>query len=197
VIRGNLATRPFYNERIVRGALVALALLGIGATLFNIARVVQLSRRDTQLLARAASDEARAADLVRQAARLRATVDPRVLEAASVDALQANELIDRRTFSWTDLLNQFEATQPDDVRIATMRPKLDMKRGIVVTVIVFGKTVDDINVFIDRLEATKSFSQLQKLDERLDEQNQLQATIEGVYRPRPGQPGTEGEAADR
>jgi hypothetical protein len=195
VIRGNLATRPFYNDRVVRVALLGLAVLGLAATVFSVVRVVQLSRRDTQMLARAAGDEARATDLTAQAARLRTTVDPRVLDAASTDAQQANELIDRRTFSWTDLLNQFEATQPDDVRIATMRPKLDTKRGIVVTVVVFGKTVDDINLFIDRLEETKAFSQLQKLDERLDEQNQLQATIEGVYRPRAA--GAEGEAADR
>jgi Tfp pilus assembly protein PilN len=197
VIRTNLATRPFYNERAVRLLLGALAALGLGATAFNVTEIIQLSRRDTQLLARAAGDEAQAADVTKQAARLRASVDPRVLEGASADARQANELIDRRTFSWTELLNRFESTLPDDVRIATMRPKLDLKRGIVLTVVVFARSVDDINLFIDRLEATKAFAQLQKLDERIDEQNQLQATLEGVYTPANARSAGEGERPER
>ena len=44
------------------------------------------------------------------AARLRSSVDVAQIDAASVDARQANDLIDRRTFSWTELFNQFEAT---------------------------------------------------------------------------------------
>jgi hypothetical protein len=196
VIRTNLATRPFYNERAVRVLLFAIAALGLGATAFNVTEVVQLSRRDTRLLTRASADEARAADVSRQAARMRTTIDPRVLDAASADARQANELIDRRTFSWTELLNQFETTLHVEVRIATMRPKLDEKRGIVLTVIVFAKSVDDINLFIDKLEASGVFGQIQKLDERLNEQSELQATIEGVYTPM-AHPSAEGGGADR
>ena len=47
-----------------------------------------------------------------QAAQLRASVDPQQIDAASVEARQANELIDRRTFSWTELFNRFETTLP-------------------------------------------------------------------------------------
>jgi Tfp pilus assembly protein PilN len=197
VIRTNLATRPFYNERAVRLVLIAIAGLGLAATAFNVTRVVQLSQRDTQLLTQASRDESQARDVSRRALQLRATIDPQVLEAASADARQANELIDRRTFSWTELLNRIETTLPDDVRVTTLRPKLDPKRGIVVTVILFAKTVDDANVFIDKLDATGAFAQLQKLDERLDDQNQLQTTIEGVYTPATAHPGTEGEGAER
>ena len=84
------------------------AALGLAATAFNVTQVVDLSRRDTQLLMQAARDEARATDFSQQAGRMRATVDPRVLDAASADARQANDLIDRRTFSWTELLNRLE-----------------------------------------------------------------------------------------
>jgi len=183
VIRTNLATRPFYNERAVRLVLLLVATLGVAATIFNVNQVVLLSRRDTALLTQASRDEARAADLRRDATRLRATVDPRLLDAASADARQANDLIDRRTFSWTELLNLFETTLPDQVRIATLRPKVDAKRGIVLTIIVFGRDVEDINKFVDNIEGTHAFAQLQKLDERFDEQGDLQATIEGVYTP--------------
>jgi len=196
VIRTNLSSRPFYNERAVRLVLLGAGLIVMAATLFNVTRILQLSRQDTQLATQAASDEARARDLVAAAARRRAAVDPRALELASVEARQANELIDRRTFSWTELFNRFETTEPDEVRITAVRPRLDPKRGTVVTITIMARTVEDVNQFIDRLEATGAFTQLVRLDEHLDENqdNLWQATLEGIYRSGAVQPPGEGTA---
>ena len=191
MIRTNLATRPFYNERAVQFALLALAAITIAATFFNGTRIVQLSRRDTSLMTQAQTDESVAAAMRAQSARLRASVDTRALETASADARLANDLIGRRTFSWTELFNRLETTVPDDVRFTSVRPKLDAKRGIVLTLVVVAKTVDDVNTFIDRLEETGAFSQLQKLDERLDDENQWLATLESVYSPGTAKPATE------
>ena len=63
MLRTNLATRPFYNEGAVRLVLLGLGLVVVAATLFNVARVIQLSRRDTQLVTQASRDEARATEL--------------------------------------------------------------------------------------------------------------------------------------
>ena len=120
MIRGNLSTRPFYNERAVQIWLLVLALIVAVATLFNVARVIRYSQTDTELANQASRDEARAADLRAEAARLRGSVDLQQIELASIEARQANELIDRRTFSWTDLFNQFETTFPDNVRITAV-----------------------------------------------------------------------------
>ena len=95
MIRTNLSTRPFYNERAVQIVLLGAALVVLAATLFNVTRILQLSRQDTRLATQAASDEVRARDLLASAARRRASVDPRTLELASVEARQANGLIDR------------------------------------------------------------------------------------------------------
>ena len=100
------------------------------ATVFNVARVIRYSQSDTELATQASRDEARAADLRAEAARLRASVDPQQIELASAEARQANELIDRRTFSWTELFNRFETTLPDEVRITAVRPTLDEKGGM-------------------------------------------------------------------
>jgi Tfp pilus assembly protein PilN len=196
VIRTNLSTRPFYNERVVQLVLLGAGLVVLTATLFNVTRILQLSRQDTQLATQAASDEARARDLIASAARRRAAVDPRALELASVEARQANDLIDRRTFSWTELFNRFEATEPDDVRITAVRPRLDPKRGTVVTITIMARTVEDVNQFIDRLEAIGAFTQLVRLDEHLDENqdNLWQATLEGIYKSGAVQPPGEGTA---
>lgn len=183
MIRTNLSTRPFYNERPVQFALLAVALVALAATVFNVTRVVQLSGRDTRLATQAARDEAAAAELRLAAARDRATVDPKALERASEDAREANDLIDRRTFSWTDLFNRFETTLPNDVRITAIQPKVDAKRGIVLTIVVAARGVDDVNQFLENLDASGAFVEVQAPENRFDEQGQLQATLKTVYRP--------------
>jgi Tfp pilus assembly protein PilN len=192
MIRTNLSTRPFYNERAVQFALVAVGIVALAATLFNVTRIVGLSSQDTRLATRAANDEARARDLVASATERRKTIDPRAIELASVDARQANDLIDRRTFSWTELFNRLEMTLPDDVRITAIRPRIEQKRGTVLSIIVRAKGVDDVNQFVDNLEATGAFAELEKRDEHVDEQNQFEAMLEGVYlaaaAPAPGRP---------
>lgn len=184
MIRTNLATRPFYNERAVRVGLALLAALAIAATLFNVARVLQYSRSDTRLASQASRDEARARDLRASADRLRASVDPEQIAAASVDAHQANDLIDRRTFSWTDLLNRFETTLPDEVRIVAVRPRVDKRAGTTLTITVVARGTDDVSEFMDRLEATGAFKELRGTsEERYNDQGLLEGTIETRYLP--------------
>ena len=183
MIRTNLSTRPFYNERAVHAWFVAIALGVAAATVFNVSRVIRYSRSDTELALQASRDESRAADLRQQAARLRATVDPRQVEFASSEARLANDLIDRRTFSWTELFNRFEATLPDDVRITAVRPKVDRKNGNILTINVVGRTVDDVDKFMENIEATGAFSRTLSKEERINEEGLLEATVETTYVP--------------
>ena len=183
MIRTNLSTRPFYNAGAVHASLLAIAILAAAATIFSVSRVIRYSRSDTALATEASQNETRAVELRTQASRLRATVDPRQLDLASVEAQQANELIDRRTFSWTELWNRFEMTLPDDVRIVAFRPKLDPKRGIVLTVNVVARSVDDVGQLMENLEDTGAFKDLVPPEEHMNEQGQLEATIETTYVP--------------
>ena len=184
MIRTNLSTRPFYNERAVHFWLLVTAFLVVAATMFNVSRVLLYSRSDTQLATEASRNEAHAADLRQQAARLRATVDPRQVEFASTEARQANDLIDRRTFSWTELLNTLEATLPDDVRIVAIRPKLDKDKGIVLTISVVARGSDDVDEFMKKLETTGEFGDLgARIDEHVTEQGLLETTLDTTYAP--------------
>ena len=191
MIRTNLSTRPFYNERIVRLGLLVFLLVVAAATAFNVTRVVRYSRSDTQLSERAARDEARAAELRKSAVRLRGTVDPKQIEFASLEARQANDLIDRRTFSWTEIFNLFESALPDEVRITSFRSKIE-KGQIVLTITIVARGAEDVSSFMDNMERTGVFSQVgATLEERMNDQGQLQASLETVYLP------TVGHAAGR
>jgi len=185
VIRTNLSTRPFYNERRVQLLLLALAILVVAATAFNVSRIMRYSRSDTRLATQAARDEARAADLRQQAVRLRASVDPKQVDFASADARQANDLIDRRTFSWTELFNLFETTLPDDVRITSVKPRSDRTRGFVLLISMVARGVDDVESFMANLEATGEFRQLRPAEERVNERGELESVLETAYVPTP------------
>lgn len=186
MIRTNLATRPFYNERVVRAWLVALLGLVVAATAFNATRVLQYSRSDKQLSTQAALDESRAAELRTAAARLRTTVDPKQIAFASLEARQANDLIDRRTFSWTELFNYFETTLPDEVRITSWRPRID-KGQFFLTVTIVARGAEDVSRFMDNLRGTGAFAQVgASLEEHVTDQGELQAAIQAIYMPMAG-----------
>jgi Tfp pilus assembly protein PilN len=183
VIRANLSTRPFYNDRVVRAWLTVIALVVLGATAFNVSRIIKYSKSDTQLTTEAAADEARAADLRRQADRLRAAVDPREIENASAAARQANDLIDRRTFSWTELLNRFETTLPSDVRITSVRPRVDRTAGNAIQVNVVARSTEDVNQFIENMTASGAFTKVRPIEEHSNEEGLLEVSLEAGYVP--------------
>jgi len=183
MLRGNLSTKPFYNERAVHAWLLVAALIVTVATVFNVSRILKYSRSDTRLATQASTDEARAADLRRQATRLRAAVDPRQIEFRAGEARQANELIDRRTFSWTELFNRFETTLPDEVRIASVRPHLDKEHHIVLEVHVIAHGVEEVSQFIDNLEKTGAFERLLSHEEHTNDKGEFEAQLEAIYQP--------------
>jgi Tfp pilus assembly protein PilN len=186
MIRTNLSTRPFYNEPLVRMVLAGLGIVVGAVTAFNVVRVIGYSRSDSALVSQASMDESHASELRRRAAALRAAVDPKQIAAASNEARQANELIDRRTFSWTELFNQLETTLPDEARITSIRPKLDPKRGIVLTMGVVARRVSDVDQLMERLEATGTFRDLLSPEQHVDDHGLLEATIDTVYVPGAG-----------
>jgi Tfp pilus assembly protein PilN len=197
MLRTNLATRPFYNETAVRVWLAIAALLVIAATIFNVWRWLGHVRSDAALATQAAADESRAAEQRRSASRLRSSVDPSQFQAIAADADQANDLIGRRTFSWTELFNRFEGTIPADVRITSVRQRTDRERGSVLTVTVLARDVSEINKFLDTLENTGAFAELIAHDETLNDSGELEAVLETLYRPSSAAPSTATSGAVR
>jgi Tfp pilus assembly protein PilN len=194
MIRTNLATRPFYNERVVRIWLLLVTLVVLAATAFNVTRVLRYSRSDTQLATQASRDEARAADLRQQATRLRATVDQKQIDYKQTEARVANELIDRRTFSWTELFNRLETTLPDDVRILAVRPRADRDRTIIIALTVMARGVDDVITFNRNLEQKGGFTRVRAVSEHYNDRGEFEAQVEGNYVPGAGAEHTGGAA---
>jgi Tfp pilus assembly protein PilN len=184
MLRTNLATRPFYNERLVHWLIGAAAILVLAFTAFNISEYLRLSGRQGGLAADAARDEAMARTLTARAAEARRRIDAKSLERISAQAAEANGIIDARTFSWTALFDDIEATLPPTVMLTAITPSIDPD-GATVRLTVLGKTVDAIDTFIERLEATTRFENVQPSSEVVTEDGLFQTLVTGRYQTAP------------
>jgi Tfp pilus assembly protein PilN len=181
MLRTNLSTRPFYNERGVHAVLTVTALIVLALTIFNLTQIGLLFASQSQLSRKAQADEARAQDLRAHAARTRQIINTKQLSEISSAAREANAIIGQRLFSWTDLLNGLEATLPDDVRITALRPRVERDGSIVVQMAVTGRSVEDIAEFISNLEDTPAFSDVFPPEDTTSEEGLVQAVVEGKY----------------
>jgi hypothetical protein len=180
MLRTNLSTRPFYNERAVHTGLLIAALVVVALTALNVVRIVTLSRQNTGLSTQIEQEQAEAARLRREAASIRAGIDQASLTRIVAAATEANALIDQRTFSWTEFFNRIEATLPADVMLTAVRPSFDQGR-IVITMDTVGRRAEDIDEFIERLEATGAFANALPARENVTDQGMYQVAITALY----------------
>ena len=124
MLRTNLSTRPFYNERAVYIVLGAVAVVGLVVLSSGVIQILDLSRRNTELTARAERAEREGTDLSAQASEIQRSVSSQALDDVVVAAREANTLIDQRVFSWTDFFNRIETTLPPDVMLTEVRPDI-------------------------------------------------------------------------
>ena len=182
MIRTNLSTRPFYNERAVHLALGAVALVVLALTVVNLLAVVRLSRQNTVLSAHIREDRTAATELTRNAREIRQNINQVELNTIVAAAREANALIDARTFSWTALFNQLEATLPPDVMLASIRPAI-VEGETKITLITLGRRRPDLDEFIEKLEATGAFENVLPRQESPSDDGLMQATIVATYVP--------------
>jgi Tfp pilus assembly protein PilN len=69
------------------------------------------------------------------------------------------------------------------VRITAIRPKIDRDGGIMLAVNVIARSVDDVNEFMENLEQTGAFSNINTASDKVNEDGQLESQIEAMYAP--------------
>lgn len=180
MLRGNLSTRPFYNERLIHWVLALAAVTLVALTAFSAAQFLSLSRDQSALSARIAQDEQRAQALRREAADVRRGIDAAELETTVVATREVNAVIDQRVFSWTALFNTIERTIPPAVALRAVYPTID-KGSVTVRLIVNARRSDDVGAFMDALERTQTFRALQSVEELRIDDGSYVVTFDGQY----------------
>ncbi len=183
MLRANLSTRPFYNERLVHIILAVIAGVVLAITLMNVVQLIKLSTANTSLSARMRDDRVAADDYSRKAGQTRQKIDRKALEAVVASAAEANALIDSRTFSWTQFLSYIEKTMPPDVMLTSVRPSIE-REGTKIAIVVLARRSVDIDEFTDKLEATGAFERgVYRQIRQNDDGQTVQGGIEIWYTP--------------
>ncbi len=181
MLTGNLATRPFYNERLVRGALIVALAAAIAWAAVNVATLVSLSQQGSMLGDRVRTEGLRASGARTEADTVRRGLNVAELKTVSGAASEANALIQRRTFSWTSLFNQLETTLPPDVRLVEVQPQTDDTGRLILSLTVVSKKIEDLDDFIRGLEATGAFSGVVSRSDEALEDGTIASTLQGYY----------------
>ena len=183
MIRTNLSTRPFYNARAVHALLVLLSAIVLAITAYNVVQLFSLTSSQRTLGAKAEASEREAARLRADAAQTLSRVDQKELAVVDKAARESKSIIDQRVFSWTDLLSHFEETLPADVRITSVQQQQSGRQMVVIAA--QGRSIADLDAFIEALEKTGAFRDVTPRNEVLMENDLYNATIEATYMPRP------------
>jgi Tfp pilus assembly protein PilN len=182
VLRTNLSTRPFYNERAVHALLAILAAIVVLITAMQVVRIISLSRYKTELTTAIGRDRQESDRRTREAADTRRGMNQQELASIAAAAREANDLIEQRTFSWTQLFNQLEATLPENVMLTAVKPQF--KDGAThVNMDIQGRRTEDIDDFFAKLEATGAFHGVQWSAENVTEEGLHHMAMTAVYTP--------------
>ena len=185
MLRTNLSTRPFYNTRVVRVGLVVVAVVAAGLTVFNSVELWRLQQANRELGQTVNQNESQARELRQQARSVQQSIDKSQLSLVDAAAREANELIDRRAFSWTALLNQFQATLPASVRIVSVEPQIDSDGRLLVAITVRSRQQEDLDSFIEALEKSGAFQDVLSRTDSAAEDGTLVSVLQAYYHAMP------------
>ena len=181
MLKLNLATRPFYNERVIDSVLLLLGIVALVLMVAGGRTVFQLSNTYTDVVRMAELSETQVGTVTQEMVALNQSVSEDELEAVSLSAGEANRLIDQRVFSWTELFNIIEQTLPNRVMLTGLRP-IRNSGSMTLTIGVIGERITDIEQFIEDLEATGSVGNVLAREEQRTEDGMYSAQLIGEFR---------------
>lgn len=181
MLKGNLSTRPFYNEGLVNMLLLVAALGGAALTVYNANRLMSLSSERGVIAAERDNAARLTATTAAAADREKKSIDTRNYMILGGQTQEANSLIDERTFSWTVFFGQIEQTLPLDARLIAVAPR-DEKGVFRISMIANAKQLEDLQTFMNTLQGTGSFYDLLTEGQQFNpDDNTYSATITGSY----------------
>jgi Tfp pilus assembly protein PilN len=152
----NLARHPFRNERLP----TLLFLLGC-AVLLGLSVRHAVAARDL-LPERTAGVDGELVTLEQEVARLRSEAESLRTRSASEQALREwaviRDLVDRRAFSWSELLGRLEGVVPAGIRLVSIAPS-GAHGEIEVAVGAVGEAVEDGLEFLKALQKGREFKE--------------------------------------
>lgn len=182
MLRGNLSSRPFYNERLVSLVLLLVAVAGLALTAFNASRLTALSSTRAELDGQIQRDLGEASRIEAEATGIQGAFDVEAVRELAASTAEANALIADRTFSWTGFFGIVEGILPYDVRLVGVAHRFEEgERMLVLNVI--ARLDSDINELVRGMLDSGRFYDVLPTEKRRNEDGTLSAVIETYYLP--------------
>jgi Tfp pilus assembly protein PilN len=182
----NLSTRPFKPYRVANLGLFALLMVLVAVSIFQIysyqrySTMAANSRQEEKL-------KRQEADLLNEQTReLNLKMNRGNASAKLSEVEQLNQLLVRKSFSWTRVLSTLEGLVPEDARLVSLQPLADQEGRIFLNMNVRGRTLADANNFLKALETSKAFGDVAlAIEEKKDSVagNEVQFTLSAYYTP--------------
>jgi type IV pilus assembly protein PilN len=179
----NLATRPYEDARefwlrwgLGVGVLGLLTLVLLGLALAGWIK----AGRDRHEIARvqgliAQRDEERARD--------QAVLDMVANRSTREQSQFLNELIQRKSFSWTRVFEDLEQVMPRNLHVVSLRPNLNEQNQMELEMRVAGDTRSAAVELVHHMEASRHFQRAQLAQEGQGEGSSIIATVDAIYVP--------------
>ena len=182
----NLSTRPFKPYRVANLGLFALLMVLVAVSIFQ----VYSYQRYSTMAANSRQEEKlkrQEADLLNEQTReLNLKMNRGNASAKLSEVEQLNQLLVRKSFSWTRVLSTLEGLVPEDARLVSLQPLADQEGRIFLNMNVRGRTLADANNFLKALETSKAFGDVAlAIEEKKDSVagNEVQFTLSAYYTP--------------
>ena len=162
----NLSSRPFVNNRkfyLLAGSLLIVFLV---SSYWNFSRYHMIHAHRGEANRLLSGDRVRIEAMTREQEKLLSRLQT-ADTAEFLDRVEhVNQLITRRTFSWTALLNDLETLTPANLQIVSIKPQVRGKE-MGIEIIANGRESGDYIKFISNLEASEKFFDVSPLYEDL------------------------------
>lgn len=184
IIKNNLASTPVKNYSLFFLGCLILTIFTIGFAVFNISSLSRSFAESKRLQERITEQQRKKLGLQQGASKIRAEIAQIKTPKFVAETEFINGAIKRRIFSWTQLFNEFETALPNNVKMVSVFPSINVKEEEVrINMEVAGRGLNDILDLIKVLENSPVFSDVFFKSERQDADGLLYATISLQYLP--------------
>jgi Tfp pilus assembly protein PilN len=192
----NLSTRPFKPYRARNLGLFALLMILVAVSAYQVYSYQRFSalaaaNRQEENLKRQEADK-----LKEQLRAINAKMKSGNAGEKLSEVEQFNQLLIRKSFSWTRVLATLERLIPEDVRVLSLQPLVDEQGKTFLNMNVRGRTLDDATRLLKALETSKAFGDVALAVEEKKE-NEVEFTLSAYYVPDGGSSHTIAESVGR
>ena len=156
----NLSTRPYKPYRAVNLGLMILLLVLIAVSAGQVYTYQQNSSFAATIRGDQLKNKEEADQLRKEVGLLRDKMYSGNAATKMTEVEFLNQLLKRKSFSWTTVFANLEEIMPENVYLLNLRPFVDEKGQMGLNIDLRGRTFADAQGFVKTLESSRIFSEI-------------------------------------